>query len=88
MCKSFVKMHKDFVSGDIDAATDLQQRANRVIEALLGTNGKLLAAMKYLMRERLGLPAGYVHPNTSADLTDAEKEQLNAALVGFEDVLQ
>jgi dihydrodipicolinate synthase/N-acetylneuraminate lyase len=59
MCKSFVKMHAAFCEGDLDTATMLQHRCNRVIEALIeASGGKLLAAMKYLMRERLGLPAG------------------------------
>eukprot|EP01050_Picozoa_sp_SAG11_P031801 SAG11_NODE_10038_length_861_cov_1.448819_1_plen_125_part_00 len=92
MPKMNVAMSDLYFAGDIVAAQDLMQKCNRVIEILTGgaaecprDRGKTLAAMKFLMRELQGLPAGYVHPNTSEELTPKEETEILAAIdaLGF-----
>ena len=92
MPKMNVACHKLFVAGDLVGATDMQFKQNRVIKILTGKAvecrrdpAKTLAACKMVMRVLQGLPAGYVHPNTSAELTADESAELFAAIekLGF-----
>jgi dihydrodipicolinate synthase/N-acetylneuraminate lyase len=90
MPKMNVAINDLFLSGDIAGATDIMFKCNRVIEILTGQdadtshNGtQTIAACKAVMRELQGLPAGYVHPKTSAELSDAEIKDLLAAIAGL-----
>ena len=92
MPKMNVAMSNLYLAGEVIAAQDLMQKCNRVIEILTGgaaecprPNTKTLAAMKFLMRELQGLPAGFVHPNTSEELTAKEETEILAAIdaLGF-----
>ena len=92
MPKMNVEMSNLYLSGDIVAAQDLMSKCNRVIEILTGgaaecprDKSKTLSAMKFLMRELQGLPAGFVHPNTSEELSAKEENEILAAIdaLGF-----
>ena len=90
MPKMNVAMHNLFMKGDMNGATDIMFKCNRVIEILTGQaaevhqdGSKTIAACKTVMRELQGLPAGFVHPNTSEELTPAEVKDLLAAIAGL-----
>ena len=79
-----------FLAGDLNGATDLMHKQNRVIEILTGaaqecthSGTKTIAACKTVMRELQGLPAGFVHPRTSEELTAGETAAMFAAIKGL-----
>jgi N-acetylneuraminate lyase len=91
MPKMNVACHNLFVAGDLNGATDLMHKQNRVIEILTGKAaecrrdlGKTLATCKTVMCELQGLPLqAHVHPKTSEALTAIEKAELFAAIEGL-----
>jgi dihydrodipicolinate synthase/N-acetylneuraminate lyase len=78
MPKTFVELRAAFSRGETSKALEMQTRGNRVIEEHLtiGTAcGKLsaIAAMKHVMRELQGLPAGQTKKRYRGDVyTDEE----------------
>jgi N-acetylneuraminate lyase len=76
MPEKFIGIRKYFEQGNFEAARKLQEEANSVVEALMGT-GKLLNAHKYIL-ELQGIPFGECR-RPFLPLTGDDKVKLEAA---------